>query len=835
MLKAPATPLSSLTAPVTNDSARRRYSILAIELLVMGVLPVLLAFAVFDLRHWDLTVPIIYSGFDDVWQLILTKMVRDTGWFLNSPYLAAPDIAHWHFHSAAQTSSLHSIIMWVMSWFIDDAVKIQQLYYLMNFGLISLSTYFTCRALGLARWAAGSAGFLFAFTSFRIGWLFYAFLANYAAVPLAFLPVIWIIAGQFAQAAGVLRMGAALRDLLVSRKFWIGQCCIVLVTLSDGYYAFFTLLMLAFATCVRAALGDWRRPARLLAPFLFIATLAAVALGMTMPLQAYQRAHVQEFMPDGKPDPSLIKHPFEAEVYSSSLKLMVAPVTGHRIPALAELGKKMVESSDLARKFPVTKPVVSLGSIASLLLLTGLCALPVVLLRRRSAQQTGPSKIALVGTFGAAAALSYFTFLAAIAGGLGTLVALVYPTIRAYDRMALFLAFALLVGAGALATARWQRAAGGTRWLVYFGAAALTALGVADQIPADFASGNPLTAKQFVAERKLVHRIEKALPANTMVYQYPHSQYLTDSKYYGWASFAHMRLYLHSNRLHWSNGGAKNSAVENWHEKIALLPFDRMLTELEAVGFRAMVIDRTVVKDTQYQQIKAALLSRGLQLEEDSDSKLAWLRLPDPGYRVSYNADFSGIERLVVGDRATFDKAALPRLVDSVALRAAAGGDNAAAITRKAYPNVFLSVAQADRGMGDKPVLPLGDMTGAVRCELAPGNVAEARLTIENDTAFDWQFGSGRVPLALGVHVRGADDAMIRFDDGTRVAPGNWFVPAHGKVEFAVPMLSISRAGLPSAPGMRAEFVVVQDGHAWFGQLSCKVPMPTQHQGSLKG
>jgi hypothetical protein len=816
---------TSISAGKVLVPRRRRYAILAIELIVMGVLPVLLALRVFSLFHWDLSVPLAYNGSDDDWQLVLTKMVRDTGWFLTSPYMGAPDIAHWNYHSAAQTSSLHSIIMRVMSWFINDAVRIQQTYYLLNFALISLSSYAACRMLGLARFASGSIGYLFAFTSLRLGWAFYAFLSNYAAVPLAFVPVIWILTGEYA-AVSAGGMGALLR----SRKFWAGLLFLILVTLSDGYYAFFTLLMLGFATVVRCGLGDLRQPVRLLAPVLFLGALMAVALGMTIPLKSYEKAHLDEFFIDGKLDSTLSKHNYEAEVYSSSLKLMIAPQVSHRIPILANLGKMMVDSSDQARKFPTIRPIASLGSICSLLLLVGIIAGPIMLLRRPANRQVpAPPFSTNFNVALAAGALGYFIFLCSISGGIGSLVALVYPTIRAYERFPLFLAFALLVGTGSLVSA-WVSGAARPRWLLAYGAAAVLAMvGVLDQTPNDLNRGDPVVAKRFLAERKLVHEIERQLPAGSMVYQYPHSQYLHDNPYYGWGSFAHLRLYLHSEKLRWSNGASKNSPVETWHDRTAAMPTNRLLDEIAAVGFHAMVIDRTVMKVSQYQQLKEELIERGLQVQEDSASNLAWLRLPDTGYRVVYDARFDNIDRITIRNPATFSGKHLPLMIHGNALRVALTSvpvsGNEATIIRSVTPAVFLP-APSNRGMGARPVIPLTDLAGALRCTMAPGTTAQALVTIDNQSGFDWKFGSGSVPLKMGVHIRGADNAMLRFDDGYRIKPGMWLVPAHDSVAFTVPLADISHTGLPAADGMFAEFGILQEGHAWFDQLSCQLPLP---------
>ena len=47
--------------------------------------------------------------------------------------------------------------------------------------------------------------------------------------------------------------------------------------------------------------------------------------------------------------------------------------------------------------------------------------------------------------------------------------------------------------------------------------------------------------------------MEKKLPESAKVYQYPYSQYLVPDRYYGGGAFGHMRAYLHSKNIHWSN------------------------------------------------------------------------------------------------------------------------------------------------------------------------------------------------------------------------------------------------------------------------------------------
>jgi hypothetical protein len=813
----------------TTQTSGRRFGILALEILMMGVAPVLLAMTVMHLWKWDLSMPLYYGGSDDVWQLFLTKMLRDTGWILEDRFLGAPDIAHWQYHSAAQTSSLHSVLMLVLSFFIDDAVRIQQVYYVINFSLISLSSYAACRMLGLARFAAAPVAFLFTFTSYRLGWVFYAFLANYAAVPLAFVPVIWIFTGKYAQyfASGD-PMSAGLRKLLRAREFWLGLGFVLLVAISDGYYAFFTLLITGFAMLGRAVLGDLRHPARFAAPLIFVVAIVGAVTAVSMPLKAYQRAHMSEFYPDGKEDSTLVKHPFEAEVYSSSLKLMIAPLANHRVPAMAELGKMMVATNDEARKFPVMRPPVSLGLIVSGLLLVMLAALPVLLLRRTASAAQAPSTPALAETvMKAAFALSFFIFLCSISGGIGTLIALVYPTIRAYDRFPLFLTFALLLAGGAAATSRLRGASRATIAAAWSAAVVVTCIGLADQIPGDVGLHSSAAVDKYLAERSFVRGVERDLPRGALVYQYPHSQYLSNNKYYGWGSFAHMRLYLHSSQLRWSNGASKNSPVENWHDTIAALPLPQLIAEVEAAGFNGIVIDHTVLPAADYAAIKSALEARGLSVREDGPSGLSFAKLKNPGFHAEYDQDYTNLKRIVVTDRAAMRAATLPRLVNAAALNGFLdqAGASATTVERINHPALFLNAEQAGRGFGDRPILPLTDMAGELRCDMAEGGGA-VLLTLTNRSAFDWAMGAGRLPLKIGTHLRGANDAMLRWDDGYRV-PASLYIASNTSGQIQVPLNAISRAGLPpGAHGVALEFSVVQDGHAWFDNLRCRVPLP---------
>jgi len=837
---------SSKDSPALHRQLLNQFFVLTL----VGIIPILIAMSYMHLWQWDLSIPLDYrtQNSDETWQHILTKMVVDTGWILNNPYLGAPDVAHWHNNPAAQTSALHSILMLGISKVVSDSIAVQQIYYVLNFSLISLTTFFSCRLLGIARLPAFCIGILFSLLSYRFNHIAYSFIPNYFVVPLALVAIFWIITGEFFKYFKIAgkNNGEALKEVFSSPKFLLGLFFIVLISLSDGYYAFFTLLLLGFAVFIRALSGDIKKPASLLAPLTYIATLLTVALLLAWPINAYKHSHHEEFSPNGVEDPALVRHDFEAEIYSLSLKLLVAPSTKHRIESFSNFGKKMIETSDMARAFKTQIVYVPLGILGTILLVAAMTVLIVPNLLRFSNNKVTDQHLAPeYQLIWAASALAFFILLCSISGGIGTLIALVYPTIRAYDRFPLFLIFALYVFAGMVVTLALKHVYGKKRLVVVGLIVITTILSLYDQLPNNIDKGDDETKTRFLAEKWFVKKIEEKLPTGAMVYQYPYSQWLTDSNYYGWGSFAHVRLYLHSAALRWSNGASKNSPVDNWHSHLSRLPIDQLLTEIQGAGFISVVVDRRVVSPAEYQNVRRALMERtSVAPIEDEASKLAFFSLNDPGYRLVYDVSYEDVSKLVIANTSQLLTSKLPRLVNPAALKNLLEkniGESAMVIEQATHPEIFFNAAQVNRGDGENPIFPLSElsnMQGEVRCVVTTGAAGDTlEMTIANRTDFDWKFNQGKFPLQVGVHLRSLDGTLLRFDDGLRLStdmlgyvtgkvthsePLSIPRGTEGQIRFPLSKLDMKGIG-KDHQDLVADFRMVQDGHAWFEHLGCKV------------
>lgn len=809
------------------------------------VLPMLIALAALLLGmllmhvfRWDLSIPWDYPKLsqDQIWQLTLSKTLLDNGWILNNHYLGAPAYAQWYANPAAQTSSLHSVLMLGLSLVIHDAVKVQQVYYLLNFPLIALTSFLACRLLGIARIPSAAIAILYPFVTYRFNFQIYAYLGNYFAIPLALVAVYWALNGDYSSDISPDgRLRTMLRQSLGSRKFWLGALFVTLIALSDGYYAFFTLLLLGFAVGARIVCGDIRHPHTLVAPLALITILITVALTAAWPLAAYKKAHIGEFYPNGIEDPALVKHPFEAEVYASNLVMLLAPAPGiHRVPELAKIGKEMLDSTNEARFFK-TSDIAPLGLLGSGLFVTSLVLMVWAVIRQRALLSAiGDRARDPYRALWASVALSFFIFLCSISGGVGSLIAFIYPAIRAYQRFPIFLIFVLYIGAGAtltqvLKSSRLSRRA----WWVGLVVALVCVLSLLDQIPANSWHGTEESRTRYLAEQGFVRHIEAELPIGAMVYNYPYSQYLENSKYYGWGGFSHIRLYMHSTKLRWSNGASKNSPVDDWHARMARLPPAQLVTELQAVGFRGMVIDRSVVGDDEYNQLSSALQQVvGRLPASDAASKLAFISLPDPGYRLTYDPSFIRVERLTVFDKKRVSTAAtLPRLINRDALEQVldTSGDNGAIVVdRASHPTVFRDPTVIDRGTGDYVILPKTDLKGALQCSVASGGGA-ARiddtvvLRLTNSSDFDWQLNGGKYPLRIGVNLYELNGTLFDWDRGIRV-PGQWQVAKGVSIEMRYPIALIdTKLRGPEQRSYIVQFALVQDGSTWFNDVACRV------------
>jgi hypothetical protein len=127
-----------------------------------------------------------------------------------------------------------------------------------------------------------------------------------------------------------------------------------------------------------------------------------------------------------------------------------------------------------------------------------------------------------------------------------------------------------------------------------------------------------------------------------------------------------------------------------------------------------------------------------------------------------------------------------------------------------------------NRGFGQDPIKPISDMRGKMECKVE-GGTGILILTLENQSRFDWSLNNGQLPIRVGYHIRQPDGKLLLWDDGFRV-PTDAYIRRGTSGTIRLPINTIPlREKVKSSGPLVVEFALVQDGHAWFGNVSCKV------------
>lgn len=784
------------------------------RLVLLILVPLTIAFCALGLWQWDLSIPFAYHYYDDIWQLVTTKGLLDSGWILSYPYLGAPSEASWHYHSAPQSSALHSVLMTPLGWMFNDAVVVQQLYYLFNFSLISITSYLAFRLIKAERFVSFVLAICFAFITYRFNTIFFSYLSNYFMVPLAIVICFKVASGGFFQ-----HLTASEKNFFISlvkdKRFYLSIFVCVLIAISDGYYAFFTLLLLGFSAIVGFFILPKDKLKTLTITGFFCSTILISNAIIMSPNNAYKEQNKAEFYPNGVVESATIKRPMEAEVYSTSLKLLLAPIIDHRIQTIADLGRYIIQTNYDARKFPAIRPIVSLGTlggIAFLVCLVSLCYFSpnntVSFERRKLFLNTRILSLFAV-----------FVFLTSISGGIGTLIALVFPTIRAYDRFPLFLIFIVFSNLALLWTYYGKRLIESNfrRTIFLLCVCVLTLL---DQIPST--AFKPITmehVERFKAEKRFIEKIESSLPASSMVYQYPYSQYLTDNKYYGWGAFSHLRAYLHSSKLRWSNGASKNSPVDNWHQGLATLNFYELIDILNTTEFRGVLIDLTVVDESELENIRLYIEEQlDMTLKVDLKAKLAYFELPPKQFALKYSVPDMEIKSLLLYENSKLSN--LPSYLNTEIIKNKLDSlsTSESSPTEIENDDSFIDMRQYKllfEGLNEK--LKTEQINGNVICDVVDVQLDKSstvRLKVENTGDFDWILNKGLMPITLGFLLYDTSNNVInttanyRFKEVVKVNAGK-------AISVEVPLGSIEPS-LSNSSELRLNINLLQEGNVWF-------------------
>jgi phosphoglycerol transferase len=504
--------------------------------------------AVLVLRLWraDLSVPFEYYG-DVNLQHLLLRGVLDRGWYFENPSLGAPNGLELYDYPVLNGDTLNVVFVWLLGLLGLGSAAAMNVLYLASYPLVGLTGFLALRRLGAAQGPALVCAVLYALLPFHFlrgeGHLF---LATYYAVPAGAYLATAVLDGDR------LRLATA-----------IGLAVLVGTASGSFYYAAFTLVLVVLAAALRFVAT--RDRAALVAGGIVAGAVLAVSLVQLAPTIVYRVAN-------GTNEEVAQRHTFESEVYSLKLTQLVLPIDGHRIDAVAKV------KNGYSKKFPAGEANSATLGIVGTVGLAWLFAVVIgaVVGRRAPGRHTS------------LAALALLSFLLATVGGVGTLVGVVFPQIRAWNRLSVFIAFFALAAVALGLTALGERLRRPAPFAAVLGA--VLVVGVFDQTTSAFVPQYDAVEAQWDVDAAFFSSLDSRFPKGTMVVQLPYEAF-PEPAAARQAIYEPVKAYLHTHGLRWSYG-AMRGRPEDWAAVHATKPAAELVPDARAAGFAAILVDR---------------------------------------------------------------------------------------------------------------------------------------------------------------------------------------------------------------------------------------------------
>jgi hypothetical protein len=519
-------------------------------------------FRLYHLNTIDIRIP-LGSVSDNLFHQALVKNFIQAHHFYVNPWLGAPGyldlydfpLPHW----------VHLAFLYVIGLFTRNFGLAINLYYFAGFGLTSSACLYAFRRLGVSAGLATAGAVLYAFLPYHL-WRAegHLFLSPYFFVPLVALVAVWLGTGK-----SLFRFredGWPDVRRFISRDGLISLLACIVVSWDNAYYAFFGAYLIAIGGLLGAL--RYRFKQSLISTVLLLIVLVA-ALGIALlPTWNYARIH--------GPSSSAERLPVESEGYGLTILQMLAPVTNHRIAALAHWKDNYNAHGVLVNE----NDTATLGAVGTV----GFFALLICLLLPR------PSPVLL-----SLSILSVFATLLGTVGGFGAIFAfLISPQMRALNRISVCIAFCCIGAVVILLDKAINKAGSRYRGALSYVVVpvALLLIGLPDQIAKHQLGNRAQVESLFREDAKFVSQIESIVPRGSMIFQLPYDPFPESPPVNGMPDYDELRGYLHSKELRWSYGAMKGRPTDRWLAEVSAQPPDEMLRTIAQRGFAGVYIER---------------------------------------------------------------------------------------------------------------------------------------------------------------------------------------------------------------------------------------------------
>lgn len=529
-------------------------------------------------RSWG--IPLFYKS-DALSGGSQIKGTLENGWYEFNPALAAPQGQTLHDFPLAD--NLQFAIARLLGVVLDDWAVVYNTTYVLTYPLAAMTAGYFLRVVGASRISAFGLGLLFSFAPYHfMHGIAHLSLSMYFPVPLAAALLFLLMSGR--PVWGRRRDGRTLDPRTWATSRTLGTMLILAVLGStSSYYAVFTLIFLSFVVVV------------LLVRRVFVIAAGGVVAAVTLmgvmfvnmaPDLWYARSASTNYAAFERLD-------HEAELYALKFSSLILPTHWNRIGDLGAWRFGYDETFPLPGERPALGLVAALGFVFLLLL-------PVLAMAFRQRFASDDSEF-----WKSQRILAFLTFLGfffGTVGGFATLFAiLVSPSIRAWNRIAIFL---MLFGLAAVALVLDRVVRGAVRprlervprrWrtgVLALPCALIVAVGLFDQVAPSNWGLSGTEEQDWASDSAYVQAVEAQVPSGGMIVQLPFMPFPESQPIFDITDYDPIRPYLHSEDLRWTYGGIKGIPRSAWTERLSTEPVREMVVQASAAGAAGIHIDR---------------------------------------------------------------------------------------------------------------------------------------------------------------------------------------------------------------------------------------------------
>ena len=502
-----------------------------------------------------------YETYGDQSQfLTIASMVKNEGWApIPTDRLGAPFGRYLGTYSMFLLMNFEIILMKIISIFFENPSDILQISYCMIFPITAIISFYVMRAINISKFMSIFGSLIFTFNTCIL--MRRTIHYNYSTIyfiPLTILLCIWLFQDD---------------DFLVpNKKFFKNKKNIIAIVFmmliannGGGYYQFFSCFLICI-TAISKLLKT--KNIKSLIPFIIsIFTTVLFFIINFVPIIIYKILNSNISVLN---DETRIWQ--EAEMYAFKISHLILNT---------KIFKEYYQNAFLVNE--------NIREYSGIIVAAGFLGLILYLfLNKTYKKQT----VLLLSE------LNIFSVLLATMGGFGVLFNyFISPIIRAYNRISIYIAYISILAFCIFIDKYFKK----KNFIFYIVFVIISVIVLYDQIPNDI-TYNENDMKKYALDKEFIESIEKSMPKNSSVYQFPNVGLygIFSDKIHPSAYYRNLIGYIFSKDLKWSYGLEGTRKEMEWYQTVNKMNAVDLLNEISYAGFDGLYIDKYLYGDEDY-------------------------------------------------------------------------------------------------------------------------------------------------------------------------------------------------------------------------------------------